>query len=146
MSATTQAPAAAASKNLVLATFAISIIALAIGAYALTVQLLPSGPAPGPRTFRISIDWLNSTSGTTPTNRFTPDTITAIQGDTVTLNVTNRAPIAHGFSIDGLEIRTTVDPGTTFSVARPNLATGVYTFYCQLHTPHLPGQLLVLER
>ena len=94
---------------MVLAALVISIIALALGAYALTSLYLPSGPASQTRTFLMSIDFYNATSGTTiyTSARFTPDTLTAYQGDTVVFNVTNRDPRAvtsaagrHGFTVD----------------------------------------------
>lgn len=150
-------PKAAASRNVVLAVLVISVIALALGAYALVSFYTPRGPAaPQTRTFRISIDWDNATwtgSAIYSSARFTPDTITAYQGDTVVMNVTNRDPRAisgtagqHGFTVDGSTIRTTVDPGLTISETFANVAIGSYRFYCQLHTGHLSGQLVVLPR
>ena len=150
-------PKAAASRNVVLAVLVISVIALALGAYALVSFYTPRGPATQTRTFRISIDFYNATSGSTPAGypsaRFTPDTITAYQGDTVVMNVTNRDPRAisaaagqHGFTVDGSTISTTVDPGATISQTFPKVAIGSYRFYCQLHTGHLSGQLVVLPR
>ena len=158
MASTAQGMPKAASRNMVLATLVISIIALAIGAYALVWPLnvyTPKAPAPQTRTFRLSIDLYNATSGTTsyPSARFTPDTVTAYQGDTVVFNVTNRDPRAisttagrHGFTVDGSSIATTVDPGALISETFAGVAAGTYRFYCQLHTPHLSGQLVVLPR
>lgn len=148
-------PKSVASRNMVLATLAISVIALAIGAYALTSLYLPSRPPVQTRTFRMSVDFYNATSETTSytSARFTPDTLTAYQGDTVVFNVTNRDPRAisstagrHGFTVDGSSIATTVDPGATISETFANVPAGVYRFYCQLHTAHLSGQLAVLPR
>ena len=148
-------PKPTASRNVVLAVLVISVIALAVGAYALVSFYTPRGPAVQTRTFRISVDFYNATSGSTiyTSARFTPDTITAYQGDTVVLNVTNRDPRAisatagqHGFTVDGSSISTTVDPGATISQTFPNVAIGSYRFYCQLHTGHLSGQLVVLPR
>ena len=140
---------------MVLATLVISIIALAIGAYALVNVYTPKAPAPQTRTFRLSIDFYNATSGTTSytSARFNPDTVTAYQGDTVVFNVTNNDPraisgtaVRHGFTVDGSSIGTTVDPGAPISETFANVAAGTYRFYCQLHTPHLSGQLVVLPR
>ena len=156
MASTAQAmPKTTASRNMVLAALAISIIALALGAFALTSLYLPKGPAIQTRTFRISIDFYNATSGTTiyTSARFTPDTLTAYQGDKVIFNVTNRDPRAisstagqHGFTVDGSSIATTVDPGAIISQTFANVPVGTYRFYCQLHTAHLSGQLVVLPR
>ena len=140
---------------MVLATLVISIVALALGSYALTSLYLPKGPAIQTRTFRISMDFYNATSGTTiyTSARFTPDIVTAYQGDMVIFNVTNRDPRAisstagrHGFTVDGSTIATTVDPGATMSETFSNVPAGTYRFYCQLHAAHLSGQLVVLSR
>ncbi len=144
-----------ASRNLVLAALVISVVALALGAYGFASLYLPRGPAAQTRTFRVSIDFYNATSGTTSytSARFTPDTLTAYQGDTVVFNVTNRDARAisstagrHGFTVDGSNIATTVDPGVTISETFSNVSAGTYRFYCQLHAGHLSGQLVVLGR
>ena len=145
-------PKPPASRNLVLAVLVIAILALGVAAYAFTTLNLRKGPAPQTRTFLLSIDFYNATSGSTiyTSARFTPDTITVFEGDTVVLNVTNRDPRPvtstagqHGFTVDGLTSGTTVDPGATITANLPNVKEGVYRYYCQLHTAHLSGQLIV---
>jgi len=147
-------PKAPASRNVVLAVFVIAVVALAVGGYALASLYSERRPAAQTRTFLVSIDFYNSTSaGTTYTSaRFTPDTLTAFKGDTVIFNVTNRDPRAvtanagrHGFTVDGTTIATTLDPAGFTSQTVTNLDDGIYRFYCQLHTAHLSGQLVVAE-
>ncbi len=137
-----------------MAILVISLIALGIGGYAFASPFLVKVPTPQNRTFRISIDFYNATSGSSfyTSARFTPDTITALEGDTVVMNVTNRDPRpisstagTHGFTVDGTTISRTVDPGATISVTVTSVKDGIYRFYCQLHPAHLAGQLVVMS-
>ncbi len=144
-----------ASKNMVLVTLTISILALAIGAFALSSMYFLSRPAPQTRTFLVSIDFYNATSGTTSyiSGRITPSSLTAYQGDTVVFNVTNRDPRPitatagrHGFTVEGSSIATMVDPGQFTSQVFATVPTGTYKVYCQMHAAHLSSQLVVLSR
>jgi plastocyanin len=79
-----------------------------------------------------------------------PSTITVNQGDKVTLTLKNEIegePNQHGFSIPAYNITELITRG-----AKPKTVeftadkTGIFPYICQIHPPHVGGQLVVLPK
>ncbi|HLE29503.1 MAG TPA: cupredoxin domain-containing protein [Anaerolineales bacterium] len=65
--------------------------------------------------------------------KFTPNTLTAKVGDSVTVNLQNAGALEHSFIIDEFSVRLEgVQPGQTGSVSFTPSAAGTYTFYCDV--------------
>lgn len=136
-----QAAKGPSGKGLTYAGVAIAVVALILSVVAIALPApKPTAPAPTTRRFVLSADFLNASS------RWYPSSFVAYAGDTITFNVTNRAPAQHGFTVDGLNIVDLVNPGQSKEYTAPNVAAGLYRYFCQLHAGHIGGQLLVLSR
>jgi len=62
--------------------------------------------------------------------KFTPNTLTAKVGDSVTVNLQNAGALEHSFIIDEFSVRLEgVQPGQTGSVSFTPSGAGTYTFY-----------------
>lgn len=128
-------------KGLTYAGVAIAVVALILSVVAIALPAAqPAAPAPTTRRFVLSADILNASS------RWFPSSFVAYAGDTITFNITNRASVQHGFTVEGLSIADVVNPGQSKEFTVPSVAAGLYRYYCQLHAGHLGGQLLVLSR
>jgi nitrosocyanin len=88
--------------------------------------------------FRVSITSANGVSA------FSIGTITATQGDKVSLRVDNTTDKEHGFSIDAFNIHRVVASHASQTVTFTPKKTGQFRVYCQLHPAHVPGQLIVV--
>jgi uncharacterized cupredoxin-like copper-binding protein len=66
--------------------------------------------------------------------RFAPNTLTAAQGEPVTIRLVNQSPTgsAHNFSLDAWRVSATVNAGATATVTFTPTAAGTYYFYCNL--------------
>jgi nitrosocyanin len=62
--------------------------------------------------------------------KFTPDTFTVKSGDKVTVKLENKGTVLHDFSIDSLNIKQDVQPGSSKTVTFTAPAAGTLTFYC----------------
>jgi len=75
-----------------------------------------------------------------------PSTLVVQQGDDVELTLINKLDEPHGFKIEDFGIEEVVQPKaqTTvkFTAARP----GAHDYICQMHPPHVGGQMLVLSK
>lgn len=72
-----------------------------------------------------------------------PSTIVVRQGTEVELTLVNKLDAPHGFAIDGLKIKEEVPAKGSVTVHFTAKRSGTYPFYCQLHAPHIGGQILV---
>jgi nitrosocyanin len=75
---------------------------------------------------------------------WTPESITAKKGDTVTLTLINKLDAEHGFEIDAVKVKEVVGPQKTATVTFKADKAGIFPIKCQLHPPHVAGQLVVL--
>lgn len=75
---------------------------------------------------------------------WTPESITAKRGDTVTLTLVNKLDAEHGYEIDGMKVKEVVGPQKTTTVTFKADKVGIFPIKCQLHPPHVAGQLVVL--
>jgi plastocyanin len=64
---------------------------------------------------------------------YSPATLSAQVGQSVTVNVTNSGPAPHTFTIDGLTDSGSIANGTSKSVTFTPTQARTYTFYCTIH-------------
>jgi nitrosocyanin len=75
-----------------------------------------------------------------------PSSIIVHKGETVELTLDNKLDGPHGFKIEALGIETVVQPKSKTTVQFTPDKAGVFPYICQLHPPHIGGQLLVLDK
>ena len=81
----------------------------------------------------------SSSGGGTPVSleaqnkMFTPATITARSGDTITVTITNKDGFDHNFSISELKVNQDVPKGTSKSVTFTASGTTNLQFFCEYH-------------
>ena len=78
---------------------------------------------------------------------WSPTSIFAKKGDTVTLILENRLLEDHGYEIAGLGVKEVIGGHQTKTVTFKATEAGIFPIWCQLHRPklHMTGQLVVLE-
>jgi plastocyanin len=64
---------------------------------------------------------------------YSPASLNAQVGQSVTINVTNAGPAPHTFTIDGLTDSGSIANGTSKSVTFTPTQARTYTFYCTIH-------------
>ena len=74
-----------------------------------------------------------------------PQSITAQEGDTVKLKLINKLDVEHGYKIEAFGIEEVVAGQATKDVSFKATKKGIFPITCQLHPPHLSGQLVVLD-
>lgn len=75
---------------------------------------------------------------------WTPESIAAKRGDTVTLTLINKLDAEHGFEIEAVKVKEVVGAQKTTTVTFKADRAGIFPIKCQLHPPHVAGQLVVL--
>ena len=75
-----------------------------------------------------------------------PSSIMVHQGDEVELTLINKLDDPHGFEIKAFGIEQVVQPQSQMTVKFTASTPGVYSYICQIHPPHVGGQLLVLSK
>lgn len=75
---------------------------------------------------------------------WTPESVTANKGDTVTLKLINKLDKEHGYEIAAFGIKEVVGPKATKTVSFKANKAGIFPIKCHLHPPHVAGQLVVL--
>ena len=75
-----------------------------------------------------------------------PSSIMVQQGDAVELTLINKLDDPHGFEIKAFGIEQVVQPKSQMTVKFTASKAGVYSYICQIHPPHLGGQILVLSK
>jgi plastocyanin len=75
-----------------------------------------------------------------------PSSIIVQQGDAVELTLINKLDEPHGFEIKAFDIEQVVQPKSEMIVKFTAAKAGAYSYICQLHPPHLGGQILVLSK
>ena len=74
---------------------------------------------------------------------FSIASMTVTRGSKVELTVKNTTDKTHGFSIDELGVRRTVDPGKPVTVKFKASKAGTFRIYCQIHPTHGTAQFVV---
>ena len=75
-----------------------------------------------------------------------PSSIMVQQGDDAELTLINKLDDPHGFAIKAFGLEQVVQPKSQMTVTFTASQAGAYTYICQLHTPHLGGNILVLSK
>ena len=76
---------------------------------------------------------------------WSPESVFARKGDTVTLKLINKHDKEHGYEIAALGIKEVVGPNQSKTVSFIATNAGIFRIRCHLHEPHVAGQLVVLE-
>ena len=74
-----------------------------------------------------------------------PESVFAKKGDTVTLKLINKLDKEHGYQIEAFGIKKVVGPKTSKTISFRASKAGIFPIKCQLHKPHVAGQLVVLD-
>lgn len=112
---------------------------------ALLSQQSSSKPQTGTRTiYMVSLPDV----GGVGYDKFDPQTIVVLKGDTVHIVLNNTDEMDHGFAVDAYGISQTVKAGQTTTIEFIADKAGVFTFYCTFpcgpgHS-QMTGQLIVL--
>ena len=75
-----------------------------------------------------------------------PSSMIVRTGDEVEVTLINKLDTPHGFKIEALGIETVLQPMSKTTVRFKADKPGAYPFICQLHPPHIGGEILVLEK
>ena len=75
-----------------------------------------------------------------------PSSLMVQQGDEVELTLINKLDDPHGFKIEDFGIEEVVQPKAQTTVKFTASQTGVHSYICHLHPPHVGGQILVLSK
>lgn len=74
-----------------------------------------------------------------------PESIFAKKGDTVELRLINKLDAEHGYKIEAFGVEKVVAAQAAETVTFKADKAGIFPISCQLHPPHVAGQLVVLE-
>jgi nitrosocyanin len=74
-----------------------------------------------------------------------PSSMTVNEGDEVEITLDNKLAAPHGFKLAAYDIEVVVPALNKQTVRFTANKAGVYSFICQLHAPHVGGQLVVLS-
>ena len=75
-----------------------------------------------------------------------PSSLIVHAGDEVEITLINKLDLPHGFKIEAFGIETVLQPMSQTTVRFTAANPGLYPFICQLHPPHIGGEILVLEK
>jgi len=74
-----------------------------------------------------------------------PESIFAHKGDVVKLRLINKLDKEHGYTIPAVGVKTVVAAMAATTVTFTADKAGIFPISCQLHPPHVAGQLVVLK-
>lgn len=74
-----------------------------------------------------------------------PESIFAKKGDVVELRLINKLDKEHGYKIEAFGVEKVVPAESAETVRFTADKAGIFPISCQLHPPHVAGQLVVLE-
>jgi nitrosocyanin len=74
-----------------------------------------------------------------------PESIFAKKGDVVQLRLVNKLDQEHGYKIEAFDVEKVVAGESAETVTFTADKAGIFPISCQLHPPHVAGQLVVLE-
>jgi nitrosocyanin len=76
---------------------------------------------------------------------WTPESVFAKKGDTVTLRLINKLDKEHGYRIKDFGVSEVILANKAKTITFKADKAGVFPIRCHLHPPHVSGQLVVLE-
>ncbi len=74
-----------------------------------------------------------------------PESIFAKKGDVVQLRLINKLDAEHGYKIEAFGVEKVVAAQSAETVTFTADKAGIFPISCQLHPPHVTGQIVVLE-
>lgn len=74
-----------------------------------------------------------------------PESIFAKKGDVVQLRLVNKLDAEHGYKIEAFGVEKVVAAESAETVTFTADKAGIFPISCQLHPPHVAGQIVVLE-
>ena len=75
-----------------------------------------------------------------------PSSLMVHQGEEVELTLINKLDDPHGFKIEDFGIEEVVQPKAQMTVKFTASKAGAHSYICQIHPPHLGGNILVLSK
>ena len=75
-----------------------------------------------------------------------PSSLMVQEGDEIELTLINKLDDPHGFKIEAFGIEEVVQPKAQTTVKFTASKTGAHSYICQMHPPHVGGQILVLSK
>jgi len=75
-----------------------------------------------------------------------PSNVIVHEGDEVELTLINKLDEPHGFKIEAFGIEEVVQPRAQTTVKFTASKAGSQNYICQMHPPHVGGQILVLSK
>lgn len=116
-----------------------SFLALLVLVLGLAMQVLPAtaGEVKKFTLVNVEID---------KTKVWLPSSITVYEGDEVELTLDNKLTAPHGFKLAAYDIEVEVPSLSKRTVRFTAKSAGAYAFTCQLHAPHVGGQIVVLRK
>ena len=75
-----------------------------------------------------------------------PSSLIIAEGDAVELTLINKLDEPHGFQIKEFGIEEVVQPKAQTTVRFTATKNGIIPFICQMHPPHIGGQILVVKK
>ena len=75
-----------------------------------------------------------------------PSSVMVQRGDAVELTLINKLDEPHGFKVEAFGIEEVVQPKAQTTVKFTASKTGAHSYICQMHPPHLGGNILVLSK
>ena len=120
----------------------VSILSFGLALGLITTASLTAASA-NAETFNINVAAVDVNG----TKFWLPSVIVAKKGDTVKIHAVTKiaGPNTHGFAIDQFKVETIVVNDKPTDIEFIANKAGIFPIRCQLHAPHIGGQLLVLE-
>lgn len=75
-----------------------------------------------------------------------PSSLTVQTGDEVELTLINKLDDPHGFKLDAFGIEEVVQPKAQMTVKFTAAKAGTHHYICQMHPPHLGGNLFIFDK
>ncbi len=75
-----------------------------------------------------------------------PSSVVVREGEEVELTLQNKLDEPHGFKIEAFNIEEVVQPKAQTIIKFTATKTGAHSYICQMHPPHVGGQILVLSK
>ncbi len=121
-------------------------LARLVGAVALTAtSALAGSPAESaPVTPDVTLNVVNILTAQN-VKVWVPESIFAKKGDVVQLRLINKLDKEHGYSIAAFGIQQVIPAESAQTIVFTADKAGIFPINCQLHPPHVAGQLVVLE-
>ena len=74
-----------------------------------------------------------------------PSSLIVQEGDEVELTLINKLDLPHGFKLEAFGVEEVVQAKAQATVKFTAKAAGLYPYICQMHPPHIGGQILVVK-